>query len=658
MTSKLSKYLDVFRCLGLSWLAYRTYHAFCVRSGSFRRRLPCVPWTNTSRLSFVDHSFFSRPSSCSDGAMRDAADTLRGNHRYFSHHRFRGTFPPDWFASPFRPSQGQPDLRHWSELSDFGSGDIKGVWEQSRFAFVYSFARAYVSSHDECYAEAFWRAVEDWRDRNPPQCGPNWKCGQEIALRLVAWVFGYHAFLHAGCTTRQRRALLAEMVDVSARRIEVNIGYALSQKNNHGISEATGLFTAGIVLGKPRWIQRGRKLLRQQAQRLIYDDGSFSQHSTNYHRVMLHDYLWAIQLGRLNGIELGSRFLDRVRRAGQWLLTLLDERTGRVPNLGANDGALVLPLSDCDYLDFRPTVQAVGAIIDGKAWLTPGPWDELATWLGAKWSTPKPGGQSDEGSAATAVRSVSEGAVMETDPAHASGSFSPTHRLTGVERCCYFPDGGYAVLRDGETMSLFRCPQRFRHRPVHCDLLHFDLWHRGTNVLRDSGTYSYNCEQPWQDHFSSNTAHNTVQFDDHDQMPRLSRFLFGRWPTVTVENYLKRDPRSIAAGFTDWKGCRHHRKVALTSMGYRITDRLFGYRERAVLRWRLAPEWKWELCEDECRSRECTIRVTARPGPVVLELTIGWESLYYFERTELPVMQAGVPVGTQELTTEITLPKR
>ena len=35
-------------------------------------------------------------------------------------------------------------------------------------------------------------------------------------------------------------------------------------------------------------------------------------------------------------------------------------------------------------------------------------------------------------------------------------------------------------------------------------------------------------------------AHNTIQFDDRDQMPRLSRFLFGSW---LVPNWLEPYPR-------------------------------------------------------------------------------------------------------------------
>jgi hypothetical protein len=492
-------------------------------------------------------------------------------------------------------------------LNEFAAGDIKTLWEQGRFGFVFPLVRAFARSGDPRYAEGFWHALENWRQANPPQRGPHWKCGQEVALRLMTLVFGFLALRHESATTARREALLSEIVEVSAGRIEGNIAYALSQNNNHGISEAAGLYTAGIVLQRPRWVEKGRHLLDRLAQQLIYDDGSFSQHSANYHRLMLHVYLWAIRLGDVASDPLPPRVRERVRAAGQWLRTLMDPRTGQVSNLGANDGAHFLDLTDLGYLDYRPTVQAVGAIVDRAGWLPAGPWDELALWLGAQWSSPG-----------------------ETQKA---------------ERCHHFPHGGYAVFRDNQTVALFRCPERLRHRPVHCDLLHFDLWHKGTNVLRDGGTYSYNCEAPWQDYFPGTAAHNTLQFDHHDQMPRLGRFLFGHWPTLSISNGMSAEAPYMAAWFVDWKGCRHHRSVFATANGFRIVDRIQGYQEKAVLRWRLAPQWKWMLRGDECRCDACMIRVTARPGPSVCELTTGWESLHYLERTELPVLQASVVSG-------------
>lgn len=100
---------------------------------------------------------------------------------------------------------------------------------------------------DERYPDAFWRLVEDWAVHNPPQLGPNWKCGQEAAFRLMAWCFGLYGFSQSPHTSPERVSQLGCMVAITAERIEGNIAYALSQNNNHGISEAAGLFTAGIL---------------------------------------------------------------------------------------------------------------------------------------------------------------------------------------------------------------------------------------------------------------------------------------------------------------------------------------------------------------------------------------------------------------------------
>ena len=122
---------------------------------------------------------------------------------------------------------------------------------------------------------------------------------------MLAWCFGLYGFLDARTTTAERVAALAQMVAVSGRRIEAVLGYALSQRNNHGISEGVGLWTIGLLFPElrtaARWRDRGRQVLEDLGRALIYEDGSFAQHSVNYHRLMLHDYLWAIRLGDLHG---------------------------------------------------------------------------------------------------------------------------------------------------------------------------------------------------------------------------------------------------------------------------------------------------------------------------------------------------------------------
>src|SRR5690606_11642355 len=153
-------------------------------------------------------------------------------------------------------------------IGDFAAGDIKCVWEQARFGFVFPLVRAFLRTGDSRYVESFWHAVEDWQEHNPPQQGPHWKCGQEVGLRAMAWVFGLLHFIEQPATTLERRRQLTEMLEVSGHRIAANIEYALSQRNNHGVTEATALFTLGALLNRSEWAERGESLLNALAKEL------------------------------------------------------------------------------------------------------------------------------------------------------------------------------------------------------------------------------------------------------------------------------------------------------------------------------------------------------------------------------------------------------
>ena len=98
--------------------------------------------------------------------------------------------------------------------------------------------------------------------------------------------------------------MLIKNIYLNAIRIEKNIEFAIKAvQNNHAISEAAGLFTVGILFpffkDSERWLYKGKKYLEQEGLKQIYDDGSYIQHSTNYHRLMLQDYTWCYRLAEL-----------------------------------------------------------------------------------------------------------------------------------------------------------------------------------------------------------------------------------------------------------------------------------------------------------------------------------------------------------------------
>ena len=112
-------------------------------------------------------------------------------------------------------------------------------------------------------------------------------------------------------------------------------------------------------------------------------------------------------------------------------------------------------------------------------------------------------------------------------------------------------------------MVMMRYP-RFKFRPSHADALHVDLWINDLNILRDGGTYSYNTDPKWMNYFSGTESHNTIQFDDMEQMPRISRFLFGDWLKTTKVKKLQDTGESISfgAGY-NLKGVNHFRTISL-----------------------------------------------------------------------------------------------
>ncbi|MBW1959807.1 MAG: heparinase II/III family protein, partial [Deltaproteobacteria bacterium] len=311
----------------------------------------------------------------------------------------------------------------------------------------------------------------------------------------MAWAFSLHVFKDASATTPERFATLLGMIAAQADRVAGTTLYAQLQDNNHSISEGAGLWTVGILfpmLAKADvWRKKGQEILEREAKRLIYEDGSFSQKSNNYHRLMLHDYLYAIRIGEVNGYRLEKKAVGCVRKAADFLLAMTDPISGWAPNLGGNDGALIMPLNSCDYNDMRPVVVAVHYLFAHEKLFEQGPWHEDLYWLFG----------------AEAIKTTSR----EPDVKELEAS-----------------SGGYYTLRGKESWGMLRCGS-YIDRPSHADSLHLDLWRCGRNIAIDPGSYLYYGDSPWDNSLQSTRFHNTISVDGLDQLEKGPRFIWLRW---------------------------------------------------------------------------------------------------------------------------------
>src|SRR5690606_6981941 len=286
---------------------------------------------------------------------------------------------PDWHASLVSGKRISGIERDWWKIPDFDPavGDIKLIWEASRFDWVLAFAQ-HANAGDVVSLARLNTWLADWCAQNAPYKGPNWKCGQEASIRVMHLAM---AALLLGQISNTAPSLL-ELVRLHLQRIESTLRYAIAQDNNHGTSEAAALFIGGSWLaaqgvrnGK-RWQQLGRKWLENRAGRLIGKDGSFSQYSLNYHRVML-DTFCMVEIWRQRQTlqRFSPRWYARSLAATRWLHTMVNAENGDGPNLGANDGARLLPLTDTDYRDFRPSVQLAMALFANTRVYEEGVWD-------------------------------------------------------------------------------------------------------------------------------------------------------------------------------------------------------------------------------------------------------------------------------------------
>jgi len=616
--------------LGLSNLFFVLRHRLALRFGLFRKIMPPGTANSLSPIFRVEPGSIDKKSPF-PSVLEEANNILSGNVRCFSSRYCHLGSPPDWFLNLATDKRFPDYQKHWSLLNDFNDdfGDIKCIWEVSRFDWALVLARAYCVSGDDRFIHGLNNWIADWTLKNPVNIGPNWKCGQEVGIRvmqvlLTTFLLGQH---------EKPTPFLIQFVIEHCRRIEPTIRYSIAQDNNHGTSEAAALFIAGSWFSSlrenasdmteaSRWLQLGRKWLENRIAHLVEDDGSFSQYSVNYHRVMLDTVCQAEFWRSLSGeAPFSNTFYRKTRAATRWLYIFTNEKNGDAPNLGANDGARLFNLSSTGFRDYRPTVQLASQIFYGSPVYPLSQCDESLYWL-------------------------------------AQGPYEPDCQLDELPPICkestLFEQGGYCYLVEGSTEIFIRFP-RFRFRPGHADALHLDLWHKGLNVIRDGGSYSYNAAEPWMSYFSGTRAHSTVEFDGRDQMPRIGRFLFGYWLKTSHLSSIKNVNGKLvwSAGYKDYKGAEHDREVMLKGNRVTIKDTLKGFRKSGTIRWRLAPE-NWKLNDYGCSSKIASLKVSANVTLQRFELVEGFESRYYMEKTSLPVLEIEVNKDA-EVITEITL---
>ncbi len=502
MLGKLNRIIDFCQNMGPRYLNYRVRHLLRSRSGYYFKKFPVerpvpvfptldqwrelnVPFFIESRESLTLHKHVS------DDLRLRFRESKNHIHTFFNSQKLEIDPSDQWWVNPDTGYKYSKD-QHWSQIQDLSAeaGDIKYVWERARFSFVCDLMR-YDYHSDEDQFHGVFGEIRDFIDKNPMNMGPQYKCSQEISLRILNWTYAIHFYKNHPDFTDDLFQVIMTSIYQQLHHVWDHIDFSrIAVRNNHAITETLTLYLSGLLFPfipeTTKWSVQGKKWLEEEINYQIYDDGTFLQHSMNYHRVVVQLLTWGIGLTHINGKKLSPIVYEKAAKSLHFLETCKDPLTGMLPNYGNNDGALFFKWTDDDYRVYTSQLNDLRAVLENKVTVA----GESHHWYGIK--NPE---------------------LVNIDTL---GQFN-------------FESGGYSVSNENNGLKTFiRCAS-YKDRPFQADNMHLDLWKGGINYLWDCGTYKYNTSLENLNHFQGSAGHNTITIDGKDHMLKGGRFIWYYW---------------------------------------------------------------------------------------------------------------------------------
>lgn len=349
-----------------------------------------------------------------------------------------------------------------------------------------------------------------------------------------------------------------------------NIDFSrIAVRNNHAITECLALYIGGTLFpewdANGRWKKFGKQWFEEEILYQIYADGSYLQFSMNYHRVVVQLLTLAIRFAEIHGDRFSEQVYQRAAQTLRFLRLCQDPVSGRLPNYGANDGALFFYFTDQPYHDFEPALEALERALFGHFVLEQPRYEETK-WFGSSQR-----------------------------PVLIKPNEAPSHLHL-------FGSGGFASIQESNQLTFFRSG-RHHDRPSQADNLHVDLWHNGLNIVRDAGSYKYNTSEENISFFFGSRSHNTLMINKKDQMLKGPRFIWLFWSQAIALNGREEEDYYILTGEIEAFG----------------QIRKGIWHKRTIKKWKEKPIWEIEDNVSGVDTEHCTFELLWHPHPKALE---------------------------------------
>jgi len=504
---------------------------------------------------------------------------------------------------------------HYDELDR--PSDVKVPWELSRCQHFIRLGQAYWLTGDERYAHEFTAETADWIASNPFCRGVNWACAMDVALRAVSWIWGFHFFADAdACRDPGFRGAFLRSLFLHGEFI-VQFLEKADLNGNHYLCDGVGLVFLGSFFGRStqgqRWLSLGRSIVEGEILKQTTPDGVDFEASIAYHRLVLEAFLTSYLLLRKHGREPPDACWARLARMCDFVAAYT-KPNGHAPLIGDADDGRVQILGTEDRNDHRYLLSTAAVVLSRG---------DFKTTAGRCW-----------------------GDTFWLLGSDAPARFEELRDAPAESRSRAFAEGGFYILRSRDTHVIVDCGEvgfGGRGGHGHNDILSFELFLSGFNVVTDCGAYLYTASAEWRNRFRSTAFHNTVQVDREE----LNRFLAPqalwqlRYDAVPVDPALQLGERAdcFRGGHRGYERLpspvRHVRTIVVDKGCSRIAvhDRLSGEGEHEFV-------WRFHLDPAACAEAfGSVVRIASgshevwftheAAAPLTLTLETGWVSPSY-----------------------------
>jgi len=491
-----------------------------------------------------------------------------------------------------------PESFDWSENP---STDIEWSILLHKFYYAVGLGMAFHETKDENYLQKWIDLTSSWINTVPLGFLPSDVAGR----RIQNWIYAHYYFVTLNPSLQLPPIFYMQFLKSLNDQV-VHLIDHLTPARNHRTLELYSIFLVAVVFPELKeadlWLDFAKKELMKNIQSDILPDGVHCELSTDYHHIVLKNYLNILKLASLNKISMPETMDAQVKKALVFSL-YVHKPDGAIPALSDGDVGSFLDLLKEGYGRY---------------------------------------GSEEMRYAATKGQSG--------DP--------PLERSKG------FAESGYYILRSGwgngtepyedERYLVFDCGPLGAGNHGHLDCLSFEMAAYGQSLIVDPGRYTYDesGETNWRVQFRGTAYHNTVLVDRKNQTDyafhKKKYKIKGPEPDHEIKAFISGDGFDFIHGMARSHAYEavHERKIFFAASEYWIVsdllraenahdyDRLFHLSDRA--------EGKVSVHRDRETLRVNAphlVMAQAQDPEVTLVVEAGWVSPSYGVRHPAPVLR-------------------